>query len=535
MIASSLPASGEIQYSLLLDTLRQLVLTGKNPEKAREILSQTDILDQLTPEQALSWASCAQIAGQDQVVRQTYMYLHSQVPDLVSAWQEHCQYLQDVGDGPGLAALHARCRERAPQHAHLFQGVAPKNEAEVSIPTEAFATMHDQARLVAMYMDIFRGREDCFARQWANKNEGKSGYVPVRQPMTEHDVRDHLSGQRTYGIYLMQADGLVRLGVIDADLNKDLRQKELSSARRNEVRRELAYLLEQMVALGRKKGLECILEFSGSKGYHFWFPFDAPVHPAQVRTCLQALAAQIAPDLSCFNLEVFPKQDSLSGKGLGNLVKLPLGVHRLSGKPSRFLPGTRGDVWQQLEKIKNFKMNAASLLGTIVTSPAAEVVDHPQYASWKEEYPALASLAQVCPLLAGLCTLCRQGKALSLREERVLYGVVGFLDQRKLLLHALLAAQPEYNPHLVDYRLSRLRGTPLGCKKIHALLETTRDYCVFPAEVSYRHPLLLVENWKPEQREMAESVTNLQEALDHLRQSLNLVARFLPRENAQAV
>lgn len=528
MIGSAQPVSGDIQYDLLLDTLRQLVLTGKNPDKVHQILSRTDILDQLGPEQLLSWATCAQIAGHDQIVRQTYKHLHVVATDLQAAWSQHRDYLQDMGDGTALAALRAQCREFAPQFLELFQTDMPKGRGDDKIPEEPFATMHDQARLLALYMEIFRGREDCFARQWANKGEGKSGYTPVRQPMTEQDIRDHLSGQRTYGIYLMQANGQVRLGVIDADLNKDLRQNNLDTARRNEVRRELAYLLEHMVTLAREQGLECILEFSGSKGYHFWFPFDTPVNPAQVRACLQFLVSQIAPDLSCFSLEVFPKQDTLSGKGLGNLVKLPLGIHRLSGKPSRFLPGQHGDTWQQLEKLKPVKINSASVLGIVPAGPKPVVVDHPGYAKWKKDYPALGILAEACPLLAGLFSLCRQGKPLSVREERVLYGVIGFLEQRKLLLHALLGAQSEYNPHLVDYRISRLRGTPLGCKKIHDLLESRRDFCVFPAEATYHHPLVFVPGWSASHLEISSSAANLQDALNQLQQSLTVVSRFLP-------
>lgn len=36
-------------------------------------------------------------------------------------------------------------------------------------------------------------------------------------------------------------------------------------------------------------------------------------------------------------VEVFPKQGSLEGKELGNLMKLPLGVNRKTGRFSRFL------------------------------------------------------------------------------------------------------------------------------------------------------------------------------------------------------
>lgn len=528
MNAASRAAQAPVQYDLLLDTVRQLVLTGQDPERARRILASSAPLDHLGADQLLSWASCAQIAGEHAAAQAAFARLHASHPGMEEGWLEHRDYLAALNDQTGLAALRAACRMQAPQFLGLFRDSPHMRAHEADVPDEPFAAMNREARLLALYMSIFRGREDCFARQWADKAEGKSGYTPVRQAMTERDLRDHLAGRRTYGIYLMQADGLTRLGVIDVDLRKDLRQTALDSAKRGEIRRELAFLLERLPSLAREQGLACIVEFSGSKGYHFWFPFDGPVEPGPVRAVMQAVVSRIAPDLSCFGLEVFPKQDSLSGKGLGNLVKLPLGMHRLSGKPSRFLPGDRGDAWRQLEKLEQVQINSVSVLSTATRSSPAPVIDHPGYALWKQDYPELGELSAACPLLAGVFALCREGRSLSVREERVLFGVVGFLNRRKVLLHALLGAQPEYNPHLVDYRLSRLRGTPLGCKKIHALLESSRDFCDFPQGAAYPHPLLFVDGWKDDRQEKSESVSCLQDALEQLQQSLDLVRRMLP-------
>ena len=530
MSVLKLPVQKDVQYDLLLDTLRQLVLTGKNPDKAAQILARTDLLDRLEPDQLLSWASCAQIACNGPAAQAAFARLHATCPDMEEAWVEHRDYLTTVNDQTGLAALRAACRLQAPQFIGLFRDNASVPTTDPTVPDEPFAVMNKESRLLALFMTIFRGREDCFARQWADKAEGKSGYTPVRQAMTEHDLRDHLAGRRTYGIYLMQTDGQVRLGVIDADLRKDLRQASLDGARRSEVRRELAYLLERLPALAQEQDLSCIVEFSGSKGYHFWFPFDGPTSPAGVRLALQGLVSRISPDLSCFGLEVFPKQDGPSGKGLGNLVKLPLGMHRLSGKPSRFLPGDRGDAWRQLEKLEQVRINPVTALATARPADKAVVIEHPGYVRWKQDYPELGTLSSACPLLAGIFALCREGRSLSVREERVLYGVVGFLDRRKILLHALLGPQPEYNPHLVDYRLSRLRGTVLGCKKIHALLESSRDFCTFPTDAPYHHPLLFLEGWRGGQVEQSQTAANLQDALMQLRQSLDLVTRFLPAQ-----
>ena len=114
-----------------------------------------------------------------------------------------------------------------------------------------------------------------------------------------------------------------------------------------------------------------------------------------------------------------------------------------------------------------------------------------------------------------------------MREEKVLYGTVGFLNRKKTLLHGLLRAQTEYNPHLVDYRLSRLRGRVLGCRKSHALLGVTVDICTFEREGEYAHPLLHLPDEGEEGEDRSERAQNLQDALDRLKDAMAVVERFM--------
>ena len=97
----------------------------------------------------------------------------------------------------------------------------------------------------------------------------------------------------------------------------------------------------------------------------------------------------------------------------------------------------------------------------------------------------------------GIPTVEDHGKGLRVREEKILFQTLGFLPDAKKILHYLFRHDPEYNPHMVDYKLSRLRGTPLGCRRIHALTGIVRDFCnIAPDSTGYIHPLLLVEAWQ---------------------------------------
>ena len=96
------------------------------------------------------------------------------------------------------------------------------------------------------------------------------------------------------------------------------------------------------------------------------------------------------------------------------------------------------------------------------------------------------------------------------------------------LLHHLYAFLPEYNPHWVDFKLSRLRGTPLGCRRIHALLMDAGDFCAFDRTAAYPHPLLHIGDKNLGYRGApSEKIENLNDALDNLRSAMDRVLGFM--------
>jgi hypothetical protein len=114
-----------------------------------------------------------------------------------------------------------------------------------------------------------------------------------------------------------------------------------------------------------------------------------------------------------------------------------------------------------------------------------------------------------------------------MREEKILFHTVGFLPRAKTLMHRLLSAQAEYNPHLVDFKLSRVRGKPLGCRRIHSLVNFAGDLCRFERSSEYPHPLLHLTVWDDAQACKAERVDNLAGAIESLKLAINQVERFL--------
>ena len=127
-------------------------------------------------------------------------------------------------------------------------------------------------------------------------------------------------------------------------------------AARNWYKYQMGMLARRFVSIIQKElQLPCAASYSGSKGIHV-YGFTGPMEAKEVRD-----AALLVLDISdewqlsrgknfykhkidspflgypSFSVEVFPKQESLEGKDLGNLMRLPLGRNLKSVDPTFFL------------------------------------------------------------------------------------------------------------------------------------------------------------------------------------------------------
>ncbi len=157
------------------------------------------------------------------------------------------------------------------------------------------------------YQDLFIHRTDVHAQQT------KTGsYFLTRSSVTDAVIRSHLQGEITAGFYALSLDHTTRWAVLDADQEDGLDQLQ-------EAWRQLD-----------ARGISSQLELS-RRGGHLWILFEPIAASVARRLVLGAL-----PDLE--GVEVFPKQDRLDpGMKVGNLVRGPLGIHRLTGRRYPFV------------------------------------------------------------------------------------------------------------------------------------------------------------------------------------------------------
>jgi hypothetical protein len=524
--------SGE--YRLLLNRLHKATLDEAGTTFVRQALAEKQLLAQIDAAAMLQVAIIAQQHGLIAQGLAVYEQLNTRFPDCAEGWQQHLEILNLLGDRQAMVRIRARARRHfSEEQMKNWPGFLPPGESGVQAQadtdvTAPFVKLRTEEAQVRLFMDIFRGREDAFARQWVDRKEEKQGYVPVRHSLQPADIRNHLDGRRTYGIYLLDHNSMVHTGVIDMDLVRGLRNVNKAKKERAAIRRESLYIHKRIATLAREEGLCCLAEVSGGKGYHFWFPVTDAVPAAAMRRALLQLIGKLAEDVKCFTLEIFPKQDKLTGKGFGNLVKLPLGIHRGSGKPSSFVLAADRNRSSQFELLAQLRPTQPDIVLRLADlHKNAPILVHPRHASWAKEYPELAQLETNCSLLGQLIATLRSAKELSLREEKILLGTLGHLPRAGLLLHSLFAKLPEYNRALLDYKISRVRGTVLGCKRIHSLLERGGDLpCTFDGN-GYPHPLRHLKNFNEEVEPKSERIENLQDALTCLKTAIRQVERFM--------
>ncbi len=174
------------------------------------------------------------------------------------------------------------------------------------------------------------------------------GYHPEREPWQMADLIAHLKGDRTYGHYLLNSDDTTKLFAFDADVDKEFLDDWHDG--NEDLRREMHSLAVLLSAeTDDMSDLTPLAAFSGNKGVHVYGLFEGPMPAGEVRAMAMLILnfTGFEPvrgdnfwkheDFPHITVESFPKQDSLEGKDLGNLMRLPLGVHKKTGKWGMFL------------------------------------------------------------------------------------------------------------------------------------------------------------------------------------------------------
>lgn len=204
----------------------------------------------------------------------------------------------------------------------------------------------------------------------AGKHEDHSNCPRV--PWSMGDVLDHLGGAATYGHYVVSAENTCRMFAFDIDLKQKGEWVNLEAGEWQPCNPREAWLTEPddsplkgdlraqlfCMAAGLASSIRsaldipCAVAYSGSKGLHVYGLLERGTPAADARQ----MALRVLKWVDCFEptkgqnffhhqteyraleVEVFPKQDTVrEGDGLGNLIRLPLGINRKTGQRGYFI------------------------------------------------------------------------------------------------------------------------------------------------------------------------------------------------------
>lgn len=397
-------------------------------------------------------------------------------------------------------------------------------------------------RLVAAYLQWFAGRGDVYARQWYDARNDRTGYVPVREPLTAKVIEQHLLGRMTIGQYLLFPDDSVSFAVLDLDPTQAAWERMRLEDTDRSGGLGLAALRDyamRIAATAREANVAVFLEDTGGAGLHVWLFFAPRVSAKRARALCRELLFRSGPQPPEVQVEVFPKQDHLSGKGLGNLVKLPLGLHQATVRRSSFLdeqlqplPDEEGVLRLAavpVDSIERFlERRVVPLRPSARDSGAAEVGSQNV---GKENRPAVADLGSPRVLAEALATI-PSGKEVQQAVDRIVEGcaVVRELLRRAMeseVLPAPAARALVYSIGLVGREnetidralalagvsrkeLERVRKglqSPIGCKRLIEPFPQFAGECSCPEapEGGYATPVLFAFS-KPPRFPREESV-----------------------------
>ena len=226
---------------------------------------------------------------------------------------------------------------------------------------------------VVLFQSLFRGRDDVFATRWeSTKTPGRSGWAPrcsnewrpgvCQKPkvkcadcasrrfvaLTSGELRRHLEGRQTIGIYPLLADETCWVVAVDLDGGcwKD----------------DVAALRDGAGDLG----IPALVERSRSgDGAHVWVLFSEPVTAHVARSVgsllLTRAMSRRAIAMSSYD-RLFPNQDTMPAGGFGNLIALPLQRDRRGHGCTVFLDGDLEpypDQWVYLAGVKRLPADRA--------------------------------------------------------------------------------------------------------------------------------------------------------------------------------
>ncbi|MCL2859978.1 MAG: DEAD/DEAH box helicase [Oscillospiraceae bacterium] len=246
-----------------------------------------------------------------------------------------------------------------------------------------------EAEKIKIFMELFGGRKDIYAKRWESFKTGKSGYSPVCKnefreykcqkgktnikcsdcvnrellPLTEKEIEKHLKGDMIVGVYpLLPGDNCKFLAI---DFDKKTYEKDVTA----------------FVSIAEDYNIPAYVERSRSgNGAHVWIFFneEVPAYLARKMGTILITKAMEKEEISLDSYDrLFPNQDIMPKGGFGNLIALPFQKNAVSNSNTVFVNKYFEPYKNQLEILCNIKKMNITTISDFVSKYKLEDFEEP--------------------------------------------------------------------------------------------------------------------------------------------------------------
>lgn len=238
-------------------------------------------------------------------------------------------------------------------------------------------------------------------------------------------------------------------------------------------KQKAAIFTQRICRILKKMGLTGYVEDTGFRGYHIWLFFTEWIPIRYINSLSECVQKEVGEEKDIV-MEIFPNNIRLRPGKNGQSIKLPLGIHILTGERSCFLD----EQFNRIEDYPEFFSGIAKFsLSNIHKILGANMLDKQGELTMKEadrnleRFGHLSESVKIvlekCSLMRYLCQKAATTGYLSHFERLSVLYVFGHMgDEGKEFVHTVMGFTLNYQYSITQKFITKLPEKPVSCVKL---------------------------------------------------------------------